>query len=840
MNSISQKMFKGLALSITACMLFGGQLLAQCNLTPFASNVCINGGSITLTGGTPLGGTYMGPGVTGGSFDPAAAGAGIHQIGYTTAVCSDTAYQNITVVNQTPASFSAIPGPFCSNSDSVLLTGGSPVPPPGSSLYFGPGVSSATGKFDPGIGGGPHNISYVYTDGNGCKDTAVASVTIHNVAPASFTGLDTAYCLEEPSPIALTPVPATGTFGPASLVTGTNFNVPTTPGPYQVYYFYTDGNGCTDSIIKNVRIRPKPAVSLTLPAPQKSKCDKDPAFALSTTSASPAGGTFSGTGIIASPIFDPATSGVGTFRITYTAQDVFGCENMDSSQFISVNPSPTVAFTLPFDSVCSNDPVFTLPNGTINGVSGPGTYSGSGVSPIPPPHTFNPALAGGGTHTITFTGTATNGCKNSTSRTIKVNPKPNVQFTNTIRKCANDSAFTLNVGIPLGGMYFGTGVLPDGITYDPQSTPGPDEYQLFYTYTDPKGCSDTNQQFITLDTFPVITITSFPVPAKICFGDTVELEASSDPANNVSFSWAPNLGDISPASATGDNIKAFPPQTKNITVTGIYNVNNCSSTSTIEVEVIPTAKAAVDGDLEICYGESTVLTASGATSYEWIEPGDKTAEITVTPVWDTTYSVVAYSDLDGNGKQCSTDTTFVKVIVNPLPIISAGLDTTAYIGDMITLQAQGAETYIWSGKEPELFSCLDCPNPMVKVMPEGGLSLQTIYYLAGTDENGCTNTDSIIVTLDEKVIVFVPTAFSPNLDGANDSLYVRTKGVKAINFQVFNRRGEEVFATKDITRGWDGTYKGAPLNKEVFVYYLTVTPYFKPSFKQTGSVTIVR
>ena len=835
MNSTLQNPHKSLSIFFVCCLLFiSNSSSAQSVLAPFP-DICENAGTLVLTGGTPVGGVYLVAGVPSTTFNPATAGVGPHQIGYSCFACTDTVYQTISVIAKPTANF-VNPGPFCSNTDSVVLTGGSPVPPPGISFYFGAGVNSSSGKFDPATGSGP--IQYVYEDGNGCRDTASVSVVVNNVVAADFTGLDPDYCLEDPSPVTLTGIsPLPGTFGPTGSFTGNDFTIPGTPGIYDIYYFYTDGNGCVDTVFKQTEIRPKPAVTFTIDPNQASVCDADLAFPISTTGASPATGTFAGTGVIASPVFDPATAGVGVFRIYYTAQDIHGCENVDSSQFITVNASPTVSFVLPFDSVCSNDAAFLLPNGTINGTPAPGTYGGPGVN-ASAPFTFTPLLAGPGLHPISFTGMAA-GCAATTSRTIKVNAKPTVSFTNTIRKCANDTAFTLNVGLPLGGTYSGVGVLGDGVTYDPTTTTGPGQYQLFYTFTDAFGCTDVNQQFITLDTFPELSFTSVPDPGKICLGDTIELNATSVPASNVAFSWAPNLGDIIPATATGDNIRVFPVEDKTLTLTGVYTTNNCANTMPVPIEVIPTAVASIDGITSLCFGDSSTLLASGATNYEW-DGGETTAEIVIKPVWDTTYSVIALSDVDGNGKQCSQDTTFYQVTVNPLPILSAGLDTTAFIGDKLPLVARGASTYVWSGAlSSDDFDCLDCPNPVVTVLPE--LNAKSImYFVTGTDENGCISNDSINVTIDENVVVFVPTAFSPNNDGANDSLFVRGKSIKSLSFQIFNRRGEEVFATKNINQGWDGTYKGSPLNKEVFVYYLTVTPYFKPTFKQTGSITLVR
>lgn len=840
MNSLSILKKKALAVFFVAiCFSFTNRLMAQCSMLAPLTDVCENVTPVTLTGGTPLGGVYFGPGVSGAgpyTFDPAAAGgAGIYQIGYSEAGCGDTAYQFINVLAK-PTAGLIVPGPLCSNADSVQLTGGTPVPPPGTGIYFGPGVSSSSEKFGPSIGGGTHTISYEFTDGNGCKDTATAPITVNDVIPAQFTGLDTAYCLEDPSPVTLTQVnpAAGGIFEPAGLFTGNDFNIPATPSTYNISFRYTDGNGCSDTAFQSVRIRPKPAVTFSFIPSESSVCEKDAAFVISMTNASPANGTFSGTGIIGTNVFNPQI-GVGTYKIKYTATGPFGCENVDSSNFITVKPSPTVSFDLPVDSICVNEPLFQLPNGTINGSPGSGnfTYSGTGVSATAP-YTFTPGIAGAGTHSITYEGTAS-GCSSTTIRTIKVNPTPVLSFSNTIKVCANADPFLLEVGLPAGGLYFGTGVTADGMSFEPLSTLGPGSYDLNYYYTNEFGCTDTITQPITLDTFPDVSITSVPTLPKICQGDTIELNATGNPSATT-FVWGPNAGDIVPP-ASGDNIRAYPFETKTFTLTGLYK--NCEGTADITVQVIPPAEAKVDGDFDICFGDSTVLTASGASTYEWGH-GPTVAEITEKPYWDTTYSVIALSETDGAGKQCSQDTTEIEVVVNPLPIISAGLDTTAFVGDLLPLFARGAETYTWSGDDPDLFSCIDCQDPNVQVLLPADRSLTNTYTVTGVDTNGCVNSDDIIVTIDEKVIVFVPTAFSPNQDGANDSLYVRGKGIKAINFQIFNRRGEEVFATKSMTEGWDGTFNGAPLNKEVFVYYLTVTPYIKPQFKQTGSITLVR
>lgn len=88
--------------------------------------------------------------------------------------------------------------------------------------------------------------------------------------------------------------------------------------------------------------------------------------------------------------------------------------------------------------------------------------------------------------------------------------------------------------------------------------------------------------------------------------------------------------------------------------------------------------------------------------------------------------------------------------------------------------------------------------------------------------------------------VFFPTIFSPNGDGLNDEQCVLGNCIESVNWAVYNRWGEKVFETEDKNACWDGTYKGKPLNTEVYVYKLTAILNNGKVLKQKGNVSIVR
>lgn len=136
-------------------------------------------------------------------------------------------------------------------------------------------------------------------------------------------------------------------------------------------------------------------------------CIDEPPFEL--VGGSPAGGSYSGVGV-SGGFFDPLDAGIGIHSITYAYADANGCENF-AVQNIEVNPLPVVTLS-PFADVFDTDPPLALTGGDPVG----GEYSGPGVTG----GIFDPAVAGVGIHTITYSFIDVNGCENFATETIEV------------------------------------------------------------------------------------------------------------------------------------------------------------------------------------------------------------------------------------------------------------------------------------------------------------------------------------------------------------------------------------------------------------------------------------
>ncbi|MEM6378566.1 MAG: gliding motility-associated C-terminal domain-containing protein, partial [Bacteroidota bacterium] len=82
--------------------------------------------------------------------------------------------------------------------------------------------------------------------------------------------------------------------------------------------------------------------------------------------------------------------------------------------------------------------------------------------------------------------------------------------------------------------------------------------------------------------------------------------------------------------------------------------------------------------------------------------------------------------------------------------------------------------------------------------------------------------------------------FTPNNDGNNDVLFVRSNIIDTMHFIIYNRWGQEVFDSRDINIGWDGTFRGRDLPPDVYGYFLEVTCIDGGTLTIQGNVTLLR
>lgn len=170
--------------------------------------------------------------------------------------------------------------------------------------------------------------------------------------------------------------------------------------------------------------------------------------------------------------------------------------------------------------------------------------------------------------------------------------------------------------------------------------------------------------------------------------------------------------------------------------------------------------------------------------------------------------------ISGNKYGCR-DTSY-EVLQVPKVNVFAGNDTVIVKNTPFQFNGTGALNYAWS---PSAY--LDNPfvyNP-VAVFPDTGTY---IYNLQGITANNCYGYDDIKIIVADGPYITMPNAFTPNGDGNNDIFKILSAGYKKLKtFKIFNRWGEQLFATTDFRKGWDGNNGGKPC--EIGTYFWLVT-----------------
>jgi hypothetical protein len=580
----------------------------------------------------------------------------------------------------------------CITSASVTLTGGSPA----GGSYSGAFVSGGT--FNPSAAGtGPHQITYSYTDANGCSNTATASINVRAL-PVVSVSTQTPVCLNA-SPVALSGgTPAGGTYSGTGVSSG-NFNPAVAGAGTQIItYSYTDAFGCANSDTATILVNPLPVVTIGTYNPV---CRNASAFAL--TGGSPAGGIYSGTGV-SSGSFNPNIAGTGTHTITYTYSDIKGCSASATSS-ITVNALPVVT-PGSFNPVCQNSAAITLSGGSPAG----GTYSGSGVSN----GVFTPSTVGN--NTVIYNYTDANGCAGFGTTTILVNSLPVVSITPMSPVCQNTAAFALTGGSPAGGTWTGSNVSSGN--FNPLTA---GSNMVIYNYTNANGCSNFATTNITVNAAPTVTIS--PI-SGVCVGSAAFPLTGGNPAGGSWSGVNVNTGNFNPVTAGSSQ------------VTYSYtNGNGCSGSASANVTVYGLPSVSLASFSPVCTGASPV-TLSGGSPAGGTYNGTNVASGIFTVGAAGSYNIqYNYTDVHG----CMGSAT-AAMTVNPSPSVFLGADTTICMYNNILLDAgAGFTNYAWSNGAATQTILVDTTGT--------GIGAGTFSVTVSNAFN-CTASDNIQVTFD--------------------------------------------------------------------------------------------
>jgi gliding motility-associated-like protein len=379
------------------------------------------------------------------------------------------------------------------------------------------------------------------------------------------------------------------------------------------------------------------------------------------------------------------------------------------------------------------------------------------------------------------------------------------------------------------------------------------------------GCTANASYTVSITPGPTVNITA--PTTSICTGNSLLLTANGA----SSYTWYPSA-----STATAININ--PSSTTVYSLVGT-DASGCkdSTSATITVNT-PPILSVVPSKTLVCFPDTVVLTASGATSYTW-STGATTSTLSVLVFANTNYSITGdngcvvtknYS-LTGLPRPnvtitpskptiCNGDTLTLKafgassyswttlqfinpIVVNPtvtttysvlglgsngcynyagIPIaVINGVNPTVNssgelcIGKTITISANGAVTYTWNtGSNNQNFT----------VVPPNTQPLT--YSVASTDANGCFGSANIVFNVSDKCHLVIYNGVTPNGDGRNDIFFLENIEMYPGNVvSIFNRWGQlldEIHDYNNTNRFWAGTGEGGSQSVPSGTYYYVI------------------
>ena len=276
----------------------------------------------------------------------------------------------------------------------------------------------------------------------------------------------------------------------------------------------------------------------------------------------------------------------------------------------------------------------------------------------------------------------------------------------------------------------------------------------------------------------------------------------------------------------------------------VLDANQCEAQATVEIIEPPSVSIQVIDIQDVrCFGEEsgivTVEGVGGSPSYQFSIDG------------------VGFQDSPSlSGLAAGDYTVFVRdqrgcteevnaTISQPEELtVDAGQDLTIDLGftgqlEAVTTPFFRPVTFIWSNTE--FLDCSDCPNPVVST------PIPTSFVVQVTDESNCTAIDSVFVRVTTNRPLYVPSAFSPNLDGSNDrfTLYGGPAAAQVNELRIFDRWGNLVyeafnFPLNEPQFGWDGIFNGDELPPGVYVFVAKVLFIDDVEEVLSGDITLVK
>jgi gliding motility-associated-like protein len=222
-------------------------------------------------------------------------------------------------------------------------------------------------------------------------------------------------------------------------------------------------------------------------------------------------------------------------------------------------------------------------------------------------------------------------------------------------------------------------------------------------------------------------------------------------------------------------------------------------------------------DTNVCAGTSLTLTPQPG-DYTWRWQDGSTQPLTVTEAG--TYALLMTN-------ACGTFVHEVRIDYQQAPELNLN-DTSRCEGQFYRIELPE----VWQGS----YQWTDGSSERVRILTDSG------WYSAEVSNPCGTASDQFYLSLvDCECHMYLPTAFSPNGDGLNDELIIKTRcELSSYQMEVYDRWGRQIFTSNNLNRGWDGTFQGQDVPNGSYPFIIRYTPEGRNPRVEKGIVSVLR
>ena len=514
-------------------------------------------------------------------------------------------------------------------------------------------------------------------------------------------------------------------------------------------------------------------------------------------------------------------------------------------------PEPDLTAT-PFSGCAPLEVEFTNTTSTPIGSSSWDLGDGTIINATDAIHTYSDP----GWYDVTLSITSPEGCVKDSlfEDLIQVSAVPTASFVaDTLIGCPGLEVQFTNNSTPSTGLTYswdlGDGtVLTDSDPLHTYASSG--LYDVLLTVSTPEGCEDDTLMVDLIEILPVPEPAFNIQPPAGCIPLTVNFVNQTVDASSHTNVWDLGNGSvITSTNATGE-YPLVGEYTISLTVT---NSIGCSATLTYVDTVVahgpPTVlfNALPDSGcapLTVEFNNDTDPAMTGSCYWEFGE-GSTSNSCDPTHVFleAGTYSVSLEVTSPAG---CENDTTIVDLITAlPAPIadFTMGPQPTDLFSTEIEFtdgSSNDVVTWEWEFDEGTPSSA-NTPDTSVIFPPmESGSYPVTLIV---TNHHGCMDTTTAVVVIDGVFSVYVPNTFTPDGDGINDDFLpiIRDAADRDYSLTVFDRWGQVIFSSSDLTTGWDGSVDGHEPKTDVYVWLMRVRSDVDNMMREfRGHVTVLK